>query len=224
MSDLGNKEVFAKNLNFYMNINKKDRNDVARDLDLPYTTVTSWCKGEFYPRIDKIQLLANYFDIQKSDLVENKERTDKLGNSVVPIPLLGIVKAGYDYLAQENWVGTIDINKKLAESGEFFALQVHGDSMVPIFFEGDTVIIRKQNDCENNEVAVVIVNGDEGTLKKVKKLDDGGIKLIPYNRTINPATGEPYYEDKTFSKEEIEKLPVVIAGVFHELRRTELKF
>lgn len=77
MSDLGNKEIFAKNLNYYMNINHKDRNDVARDLDLPYTTITSWCKGEFYPRIDKIQLLANYFGIQKSDLVEKKSKISK---------------------------------------------------------------------------------------------------------------------------------------------------
>lgn len=81
MSDLGNKEIFAKNLNYYMNINHKDRNDVARDLDLPYTTITSWCKAEFYPRIDKIQLLANYFGIQKSDLVEHKESSN-INNSI----------------------------------------------------------------------------------------------------------------------------------------------
>lgn len=73
MSDLGNKEIFAKNLNYYMELNNKDRNDVARDLDLPYTTVTGWCNGEFYPRIDKIEKLAIYFGIEKSDLIENKE-------------------------------------------------------------------------------------------------------------------------------------------------------
>jgi repressor LexA len=74
MSDLGNKEIFAKNLNYYMELNNKDRNDVARDLDLPYTTVTGWCNGEFYPRIDKIEKLAIYFGIEKSDLIENKEQ------------------------------------------------------------------------------------------------------------------------------------------------------
>ncbi len=184
MSDLGNKEIFAKNLNYYMNINNKTRMDVARDLEQPYTTVVSWCKGEFYPRIDKIQLLANYFGIQKSDLVENKEKskTDALGNPVSPIPLIGTVKAGYDYLAQENWEGTIDLDKKIADTGDFFALRIKGDSMIPAFFEGDIVIIRKQNYCENNQFAVVIINGEEGTLKKVKKTDEG-IILQP----INPA-------------------------------------
>ena len=184
MSDLGNKEIFAKNLNYYMNINNKTRMDVARDLEQPYTTVVSWCKGEFYPRIDKIQLLANYFGIQKSDLVKNKEKskTDALGNPVSPIPLIGTVKAGYDYLAQENWEGTIDLDKKIADTGDFFALRIKGDSMIPAFFEGDIVIIRKQNYCENNQFAVVIINGEEGTLKKVKKTDEG-IILQP----INPA-------------------------------------
>lgn len=77
MSDLGNKEIFAKNLKYYMELNNKDRNDVARDLDLPYTTVTSWCNGEFYPRIDKIEKLAIYFGIEKSDLIENKEQNEQ---------------------------------------------------------------------------------------------------------------------------------------------------
>lgn len=184
MSDLGNKEIFAKNLQYYMNLNNKTRNDVCRDLEIPYSTFTDWCNANIYPRIDKIQLLANYFGIQKSDLVENKEKikTDVLGNPVVSIPIIGTVKAGYDYLAQENWEGTIDLDKKIADTGEFFALRIKGDSMIPAFFEGDIVIIRKQNYCENNEFAVVIVNGEEGTLKKIKKTDEG-IILQP----INPA-------------------------------------
>lgn len=93
MSDLGNKEIFAKNLKFYMELNKKDRNDIARDLELPYTTVTSWYNAEFYPRIDKIQLLANYFGIQKSDLVEDNSKRNstndfiqlKYGSSVLEL-------------------------------------------------------------------------------------------------------------------------------------------
>lgn len=72
MSDLGNKNVFAKNLKYFMAINNKTRIDICSDLDLPYSTVTDWCNGKIYPRIDKIELLANYFEIKKSDLVENK--------------------------------------------------------------------------------------------------------------------------------------------------------
>jgi transcriptional regulator with XRE-family HTH domain len=73
MSDLGNKEIFSKNLKYYMELNNKTRIDVCRDLDFPYTTFAEWYNGNIYPRIDKIELLARYFGIEKSDLIENKE-------------------------------------------------------------------------------------------------------------------------------------------------------
>ena len=74
MSDLGNKEVFAKNLNYYMEKYGKTRNDIAKITNVPYSTVSSWCNALYYPRIDKIEMLANYFNILKSDLVENKSK------------------------------------------------------------------------------------------------------------------------------------------------------
>ena len=73
MSDLGNKEVFAKNLNHYMKINHVDRNKICQDLNFNYTTVREWTNGTAYPRIDKIEALANYFGILKSDLIEDKK-------------------------------------------------------------------------------------------------------------------------------------------------------
>lgn len=73
MSDLGNRGVFAKNLQYYMDLNGKTRNDVCNELGFKYTTLTGWLKAEKYPRIDKIEMLANYFHVQKSDLIERKE-------------------------------------------------------------------------------------------------------------------------------------------------------
>lgn len=77
MSDLGNKEVFAKNLKYYMNLNNVDRNKLCNDLDFNYTTVREWTNGTAYPRIDKIEALANYFGILKSDLIESNYKTEK---------------------------------------------------------------------------------------------------------------------------------------------------
>lgn len=74
MSDLGNKEIFAKNLKYYMQIHEKDRNDICNILDIPYTTLSDWLNAKKYPRIDKIEMLANYFNIEKSDLIERKNR------------------------------------------------------------------------------------------------------------------------------------------------------
>lgn len=209
MSDLGNKEIFAKNLNYYLTINKKTRAEACKDLEIPYSTFTDWCNANIYPRIDKIELLANYFDIKKSDLVENKEKTDKLGNPVVEIPILGTVKAGYDYLAQENWIGTIDIDKKLADGGEFFALKVKGDSMAPVLIENDIVIIKKQDDFENGDIVVAIVNGDEATIKKGKK-SESKILLQPFNTNYDPLI---------FTEEEMDTIPVRIVGIVKQLKR-----
>lgn len=210
MSDLGNKEIFAKNLNYYMNINKKSRADVCRDLDIPYSTFTDWCNANIYPRIDKIEMLANYFDIKKSDLVENKEKIDKLGNPVVSVPLLGVVKAGYDYMAQENWDGMIDVDKNLIKDGfEYFALKVKGDSMFPVLVEDDIVIIKKQDDFENGDIVVAIVNGNEATIKKGKK-NDNSILLQPLNTN---------YEPLIFTYDEMKTIPVTIVGIVKQLKR-----
>lgn len=210
MSDLGNKEIFAKNLNYYMNINKKNRSDVCRDLDIPYSTFTDWCNANIYPRIDKIEMLANYFDIKKSDLVENKEKLDMIGNPVTSIPILGTVKAGYDYLAQENWVGTIDVETSLVGNGkDYFALKVHGNSMSPVLIEDDIVIIKKQNDFENGDIVVAIINGDEATIKKGKK-SDSSILLQPLNTA---------YEPLIFTYDEMKTIPVEIIGIVKQLKR-----
>ncbi|HFH9933680.1 TPA: XRE family transcriptional regulator [Streptococcus suis] len=70
-----NKDIFSKNLKYYMDKKGVDRNQLCSDLDLKYTTVRDWIKGITYPRIGKIELLANYFGINKSDLIEEKSTT-----------------------------------------------------------------------------------------------------------------------------------------------------
>lgn len=76
MSDLGNKEVFARNLRYYMEEHNIDRNKICEILSIPYTTLSDWLNAKKYPRIDKIEMLANYFNIQKSDLIENKNKNE----------------------------------------------------------------------------------------------------------------------------------------------------
>ncbi|RTZ10006.1 helix-turn-helix domain-containing protein, partial [Streptococcus pneumoniae] len=78
-----NKEIFANNLSFYMEQKGVDRNTLCADLDLKYTTVRDWLKGITYPRIGKIELLANYFNINKSDLIENKIFTAQPSDSLL---------------------------------------------------------------------------------------------------------------------------------------------
>ena len=74
MSDLGNKEIMAKNIKYYMELHGKSRNEICEALGVKYTTFSDWVRGNAYPRIDKIEMLANYFGIEKSDLVEDKSK------------------------------------------------------------------------------------------------------------------------------------------------------
>lgn len=150
------------------------------------STIYRYMNAEMAPKLTTVKYASEIFNVNPLwlmgyDVDKYVTKTDALGNPVVSLPLVGTVKAGYNYLAQENWVGTVDVETSLVGDGkDYFALKVKGDSMAPVFIENDIVIIKKQNDCENNEFAVVIINGDEGTLKKIKKTDSG-IILQPLN-------------------------------------------
>ena len=157
-----------------------------------------------------IEDLLNMLDKTQEFIVNNETKIDNFGNSVISIPILGTVKAGYDYLAQENWIGTIDVETSLVGNGEdYFALKVHGDSMSPSLIENDIVIVKKQNDFENGNIVVAIINGNEATIKRGKK-SETGILLQPLNTT---------YEPLIFTNEEIKNIPVLIVGVVKQLKR-----
>ncbi len=73
---MDNKNVFASNLKRYMEVKGKSRNDISEALGISYFTVSDWVNGKKYPRMDKVEMLANYFNVQKSDLIEIKSETN----------------------------------------------------------------------------------------------------------------------------------------------------
>ena len=75
MSNIGNKETMSKNLKYYIAKSGKDRRELSEIWGFPYSTVTEWINGKKYPRIDRIEVMAEYFGIMKSDLIE--ERTEE---------------------------------------------------------------------------------------------------------------------------------------------------
>ena len=209
-------EDFATRLKKAMQIRNIKAIELSEKAQLPKSAISQYLSGLYEAKQKSIFKLAKVLDVSEGWLMgldvpmDREIKTDILGNPVVSLPLIGTVKAGYNYLAQENWVGTVDVETSLVGDGkDYFALKVKGDSMAPVFVEGDIVIIKKQNDCENNEYAVVITNGDEGTLKKIKKTDNG-IILQP----LNPAYGPVMY-----TKEEMETIPIIIVGVVKQLKR-----
>lgn len=211
MSDLGNKEIMGKNIQFYMDLYNKSRNDICHDLGIAYTTLTDWIKGNSYPRIDKIELMANYFGIEKSNLVERRNDDVSTVSKGISVPILNTVVAGMPIDAYEDILGYEEISRELASTGDFFALKVKGDSMLPVLQENDIIIVRQQSDVESGDIAIVLINGDTATVKKVMK-QDSGITLIAFN----PAVYEPHF----YSNEDIESLPVKIAGKVVEMKRS----
>lgn len=124
------------------------------------------------------------------------------------IKVLGRVAAGIPIEAITDIIDTEEIPEDLAKTGEFFVLQIHGDSMEPRMYEGDVVIIRKQDDAESGDIVIAMVNGDDATCKRLRKYRDG-IELISNN---------PAYAPMFFSNAEIETKPVKIIGKVVELR------
>ncbi|NSH14230.1 repressor LexA [Anaerostipes hadrus] len=196
----------AENITYYMNKHQKSRNDMCEALGVKYTTFTDWVKGNSYPRIDKIELMANYFGISKADLVEKRNSTSTKNG--VTINVLGRVAAGIPIDCVEEIIDTEEITQDMASTGEFFGLQIHGDSMEPRMKDGDVVIVRQQNDAETDNIVIAVVNGNEATCKRLKKYAEG-IALISTN---------PSYEPMYFSNKEIAEKPVRIIGVVKELR------
>lgn len=132
---------------------------------------------------------VDYIDLYEKagylDLVESEKLKDEISNNKRVFPLLGTVKAGYDYLASENVISYISIDKKVSDPENYFALKVVGDSMQPILYEDDIIIVHRQSDVENGQIAIILVDNEEATVKKVMKYDDH-IELIAFNSYYPP--------------------------------------
>ena len=179
------------------------------------STVRKWENGMIANmRRDKIAKIADVFNVSPSYLIGWDNNVGPITNGTkhkapgVTINVLGRVAAGVPIEAIEDVIGTEEISAELASTGDFFGLQIHGDSMEPRMYEGDVVIVRQQDDAESGEVIIAMVNGDEATCKRLKKYD-GGIMLLSNN---------PRYEPIVFTNEEIEEKPVRIIGKVVELR------
>ena len=209
MNDLGNKKVFSKNLRKYMDLYQKSRSDICKDLGFAYTTFTSWETGVNYPRIDKIEMMADYFHIEKSDLIEDKTDKPSSPTKGIRIPVLGKVAAGIPIEAITDIEDWEEIPQSMAKTGEYFALKIAGKSMEPRMMDGDVVIVRRQPDVDSGDIAVVLVNGNDATVKQISK-SDAGLTLIGWNPSV--------YIPKTYNKKECKELPVTILGKVVEIR------
>lgn len=151
--------------------------------------------------------LMGWEEDEKQPKKDNSTRLRKKG---VKIPVLGEVIAGVPIEAIEDILDYEEITEEMAAKGEHFALKVKGDSMEPVFYAEDIVIVRQQPTADSGDIVIALVNGDESTIKKLKLTDDG-LMLIPAN---------PAYEPMYYTRKQIDSLPVSIIGKVVELRRS----
>lgn len=185
--------------------------DLAEKLSLTPKAISFYELGSREPSGDALIHMAHILGTTTDYLLGNsttKEADQKVGRGV-RIPVLGRVVAGIPIEAVEEILDYEEITPELAATGEFFALKIRGHSMEPRMMEGDVVIVRRQDDVDSGDIAIVLVNGNEATVKRVKKQEDG-ITLIATNTSVY----EPHY----YSNKEIEELPVRILGKVIELR------
>lgn len=169
-----------------MVLKNKKQADVSRELDIPEATLRSWYNGEKYPRVDKQQMLADYFNVTRSRLTEAPSTYAKRVTGLVKIPVLGTITCGDPILAEENFEEYREEISDLLPTGNLFYLRTKGDSMAPTIPNNSYVLIKEQAEVENGEIAAVLVNGDEeATLKRVKKIGDE-ILLYPDNNKYEP--------------------------------------
>ena len=184
------------------------QSDLAHRLNVRQTTISNWENGKTEPDTASLHAMASLFDVSIDYLLGNSGNPEPVSTSGIRIPVLGDVAAGIPIEAVENIVDYEEIDQVMASAGEHFGLRLKGDSMEPRMREGDVVIVRKQEDVATGDVAVVLVNGDSATVKRIKK-GPSGISLIPNN---------PAYDPMFYTNEEISSLPVRILGKVVELR------
>lgn len=184
--------------------------ELAKKTELSRSYIGDIEKDRYNPSVSTLQLIATATNTPLEDLLPSTKTVSPTGRGV-RIPVLGRVVAGIPIEAVEEILDYEEITPELADTGEFFALQVKGDSMLPKLEEGDIVIVKKQEDVETGDIAIVLVNGDEATIKQVKKVE-GGIMLYGFNPDV--------YEPHFYSNRQIETLPVRILGKVIESRRS----
>lgn len=162
-------DILVKNLSFYLDRLGLTQTEFARELGYPETTVSNWFNKNTYPRPDKIQEMANYFGVRRTDLTENNEEQQAPLKNAKSVPIIGTIAAGSPLLAEENIVDYFLIDSRVDAD---FGLTVKGESMINAnIFDGDIVFIRKQPTLENGEIGAILLD-NEATLKRFSKTDN----------------------------------------------------
>ena len=198
---------FSERLKNLRKTHKITQEKLATVIGVERSSIGKYESSTTIPSNETLIKIAQFFNVTTDYLLGNEIKTQS-ENKGFKIPVFGNVAAGVPISAIEDIVDYEEITEDLATKGEYFGLVIKGDSMEPRMTTGDVVIVRAQSTIENGEIAIVLVNGEDATCKKIKKTPEG-IMLISLNQA---------YEPMFYSNKQIEQLPIRIIGKVVELR------
>ncbi len=173
--------------------NKLSQSEIGKILNVTQTTIAAYENGDRRPRQNRMLEAAEFFDVSPNYLLgfddHDYQSIIKREHGIISVPLIGKIPAGDPLDAEENIIEYIKIPDEAGKykEGELFMLTVEGDSMEGKsgIRDGYRVLVKKQSDVESGDIAVVNVNGEDATLKRVKKTEQG-IFLYPDNSKYDP--------------------------------------
>ena len=177
---------------------------LAKKIGVSRSTVAMWETGGSQPNNDNLKDLSKLLNVSIDEILGNETGKPK----GIKIPVLGRVAAGIPIEAIEEVLDWEEISPDMAANGEYFALQIKGNSMNPRIWSGDVVIVRRQSCVEDGHIGVFVVNGYDATCKRVK-YTESGIMLVSLN---------PDFEPMFYTHDQIENEPVTTLGEVVEVR------
>lgn len=189
---------------------KMNQTEFAKALNVHQTAVSQWETEKTVPDIENMKVVADYFGVSLDYLLcrtddPNEVLAPHVSPGAVRVPVYGTIPAGVPMEAIEDIIDYEEIPQEWTRGGrEFFGLRIKGDSMYPRYEDGDVIIFKRQDTCENGQDCAVMVNGDDATFKRVK-LSDRAVVLVSLN---------PNYEPMIYAPNDVR-----IIGVVYELRR-----
>ena len=202
----------AKNIRYLRKKRRMSQSDLGDLVNRAESTIQMWETDLRSPTMETVRDLAKIFHIDINTLVyvdlENETSNHQEIFFTKPqVPILGIVPCGEPIEAIEDIIEWIEVVPSQAKN--HFGLIAKGDSMSPYILDGDILIVKYTPEVNSGKIAIVKVNGDEATCKRLM-INDAGITLMPYN---------PAYEPLSFTPQEVEEKPVIIIGEVVEIRR-----
>lgn len=202
------KKVFAKRFSDIMKENNETIYTIAEFLHLSPSAISKYTNAVMAPKQTAIEALSIKFHLNPLWLMGADVPKTLVQPKYIKVPVVGVIRAGEPILAEQNIIDYINIPENMAKGDDVFGLKVVGDSMNNArIYPNDTVIVEKQPEVENGEIAVVLIDSENATVKRFYQTDT--------TVTLVPESSNPIYKPRVIDskKTKVEVLGKVIGAL-----------